>query len=97
MYQLVQSVLKIGFAKSGIRGGGRVLAQGAMHMVVALAGYRTALVGTGWTISHLFDTHRLRNTLLPTISGSVGSFQSGGVLSGWRAMTNESLLMSGCG
>ena len=97
MYQLVQSVLKIGFAKSGIRGGGRVLAQGAMHMAAALAGYRTALVNIGWTISHLFDTHRLRNTLLPTISGSVGSFQSGGVLSGWRALTNESLLMSGCG
>ena len=45
MYQLVQSVLKIGFAKSGIRGGGWVLARGAMHMAAALAGYRTTLAG----------------------------------------------------
>ena len=28
---------------------------------------------------------------------SVGSFQSGGALSGWRALTIERLLMSGCG
>ena len=50
-YQLVQSVLKIGFCaskKGGIGVGGRVLAQGAMHMATALAGYRKALVGRHW-------------------------------------------------
>ena len=32
-----------------------------------------------------------------TISGLVGSIQSGGALAGQRALTIESLLMSGCG
>ena len=31
------------------------------------------------------------------ISGIVGSFQSGGMSSGWRTLTVECLLMSGCG
>ena len=31
--------------------------RGAMHMAVALAGYRKALVGTGLAISLLFDTN----------------------------------------
>ena len=34
--------------KGGIGVGGRVLAQGAMHMATALAGYRKALVGRHW-------------------------------------------------
>ena len=37
--------------KGGIGGGGRVSAQGAMHVAAALAGCRKALVGTGLSIS----------------------------------------------
>ena len=59
-YQLAQSVLKIGFSLTGIGGGGRVSAWGAMHMAAALAGCRKALVGTGWAISLLFDTNGRR-------------------------------------
>ena len=42
--------------KGGMGGGGRVSALGAVHMAAALAGCRKALVGTGWTISHLVST-----------------------------------------
>ena len=54
--------LKIGFtlAKKVGRGGGRVSAQGAVHMAAALAGYKKALVGTGWAISLLFNTNGRR-------------------------------------
>ena len=41
----------------GIGGGGRVLVRGAVHMAAALAGCRKALVGTGLSISLLFDTN----------------------------------------
>ena len=37
--------------KGEIGKGGRVSAQGAVHMAVALPGCRKTLVGTGWTIS----------------------------------------------
>ena len=47
--------------KGGIGGGGQVSARGAVHMAATLAGCRKALVGTGWTISHLVSTNRLRN------------------------------------
>ena len=33
----------------------------------------------------------------PCISGTIGSFQSGGAFGGWRALTIESLLISMCG
>ena len=33
----------------------------------------------------------------PCISGTIGSFQSGGAFVGWKALTIESLLMSMCG
>ena len=46
--------------KSGIGEGGRVSAQGAVHMAAALAGCRKALVGTGLSISLLFDTNGRR-------------------------------------
>ena len=59
-YQLAQSILKIGFKKSGIGGGGQVSARGAVHMAAALAGCRKALVGTGLSISLLFDTNGRR-------------------------------------
>ena len=42
----------------------------------------------------------LENTPSPcrgSISYILGSFQSGGTLSGWRALTIECLIMSGCG
>ena len=71
-----------------------------MHMAAALAGYRTALVGTDWTISHLVSTngvHALYTFCRGTISESVSSFQSGGAFAGWRALTIESMQMSGCG
>ena len=42
--------------KGGIRGGWQVSAQGAVHMAVALAGSRKALVVTGLA-SLLFDTN----------------------------------------
>ena len=71
-----------------------------MHMEAALAGCRMmALVSTGWTTFHLVSTNECRNHSSPlcrdTISGSVGSFQSGRVLAGWRDLTIESSL-SGC-
>ena len=43
--------------KGGIGGGGRVSARGAVHMAAALAGCRKALVGTGLSISLLFDAN----------------------------------------
>ena len=46
--------------KGRIGGGGRVSAWGAVHMTAALAGYRKALVGTGLSISLLFDTNGRR-------------------------------------
>ena len=69
-YQLTQSVLKIGFVlakKGGIGGGGWVSARSTVHMSAALAGYRRALVSTGWTISHLVSTNRLRNHSSPHV------------------------------
>ena len=53
-YQLVQAVLKIGFVlvKRWGRGGGR----GFQYRVAALAGRRTALIGTGWIIFQHFIT-----------------------------------------
>ena len=48
------SVLKIDFAlekKCGIEGGGRAYSRHAVHMAAAWAGCRTAMFGTGWTIS----------------------------------------------
>ena len=53
--------------KSGIGGGWQVSARGAVHMAAALAGCRTALVGTGWAISHLVSTNRLRNHSPPLV------------------------------
>ena len=80
--------------------GGRVSAQDAVHMAAALAGCRKALVGnsTGLGISLLFGTNGHRQGLLclfrGSISGTVGSFQSGEAFTGWRALTNVSLLGS---
>ena len=79
--------------KGGIGGGGRVSARGAVHMAGALAGCRKALVGTGWTISHLVSTNRLRNHSPPLVGAPFldlwAAFSQGG-------LTTESSLMSGC-
>ena len=78
-YQLAQSVLMIGFAlakNGGMGGGGWTYSRHAVYIVAALAVCRTALVGTGWTISHLLSTNGLRNHSSPLvghISRSVGS------------------------
>ena len=78
--------------------GWRVSAQDAVHMVAALAGCRKALVGTGLGISLLFGTNGRRQGLLclfrGSISGTVGSFQSGEAFTGRKALTNVSLLGS---
>ena len=47
--------------RGGVKGGGWVSARSAVHMAAVLAGYRTALVGTGWTTSHLVNINGLRN------------------------------------
>ena len=46
--------------KGGIGGDGWVSVRGAVHMAAALAGCRKALVGTGLSISFLFDTNGCR-------------------------------------
>ena len=51
----------------GLGGGGWVSAQSTVHMAAALAGYGTALVGTGWTISHLVSTNGLMNHSSPLV------------------------------
>ena len=50
----------------------------------------------GWTIFHLDSTNGLLFPCRGTISGTGGSFQLG-AFADWRALTIESLLMSGCG
>ena len=68
---MVQSVLKIDFVltknKVGVGGGRRVSAQDAICVGVALAGCRMALVGIGWTISHLVSTNQHRNHSSPLV------------------------------
>ena len=81
----------------GIGGGGWVSAWGAIHMAAALAGCRMVLVSTGWTNSYPVSTDGYRNHFSPLvyrgiISGTVGSFQSRGAFSGWKALTIESSL-----
>ena len=78
-------------------GGEWVSAWSAVHIPAALAGCRTTLVITGWSISHLVSTMGTKTLLSPcrgTISRTVGSFQSGGVFAGQTALTIESLIMS---
>ena len=60
--QLTRRMLSVGAIRfedrfSSKRGGGRVSAQGAVHMAAALASSRRALVSTGLGISVLFDTN----------------------------------------
>ena len=87
--------------KGRIGGGGLVSAWSAVHMATALVSCPKALVGTGWTISHLVNTTGSGTTPLSpcrgTISGLVGSILSGEACAGQTALTIESSLMSGCG
>ena len=70
-------------------------------MAAAAAGYRKALVNAGWAIALFFCTNGPRKHSLHLVWAPfptfLGSFQSGGALSGWRALTIECSLMSGCG
>ena len=63
-YQLVQSVLKIGFALAK-KVGWVDLFKTAVHMAAALAGCRRALVSTGWTIHTLLAQMGVEATPLP--------------------------------
>ena len=87
--------------KGRIGGDVQAYSRHSVHMVAALAAYRITLVATHWTSSHLVGTNRCRNPLLSssrgTISGAVGSFRSGGLFAGQRALTIESSLINGCG
>ena len=88
-------------SKKGGMGRWAVFSMGPVHVAAALAGCRTALVGTGWTISHFISTIGCRNHSSPLVvapfSGTVGNFQSRGAFTGWRALTIERLLISRCG
>ena len=70
-------------------------------MPAVAAGCRKALANARWAIVLLSCTNGPRPPFhlvgAPFLSDILGSFQSGGVLSGWRALTIERLLMSGCG
>ena len=94
-YQLAQSVYENRFYVSTKGGGGRVSAWGAMLMAGTLAGYKKALVCTGWAISHACRKalYLCRNS----ISATADSFQSGKAFTGRRALTVVSSLMSGRG
>ena len=90
-YQLAQSVFEgtcrfCASKKGGIAEGGWVLAQGAVHMLAALAGCRKALVSTGWTISHLVSTNRLRNHSPPLVGAPILDLHS----VSWSARWSES-------
>ena len=102
-YQLVQSVLKIGFvlAKRWDGGSGWVSARGAMHMAAALVGCRTALVGTDWTISRFVSTNGHRNHSFPVVGAPFlvhcRQFSVRWNVYWLESPTIESLLISGCG
>ena len=70
--------------------------------MAVVTGYRKALVATRWALFLQFPAQTaIKKTLLSpckdVTSGTIGSFQSGREPSGLRALTNECLLMSGCG
>ena len=68
-------------------------------MAAALAGCRMKLAEPFLTLSAqmCIETTPLPLNCRGTISGTVGSFQSGGVFASWRALTIESSQMSGQG
>ena len=67
-------------------------------MAVTFAGSIMALVSIGGTTSHLVSTNGYRNHSSPLVEMSLLTLQAifaGGTFDGHRALTNESLLMSG--
>ena len=62
--------------KGGIGEGGQVYSRHAMHVGAAMAGCRTALVGTGWTISHLVSTNGHRNYSSPLLGAPFPDLQA---------------------
>ena len=89
-----QSVLKIGSLLAEKLGWGEMagIVMTCRAHGGCLAGCRKALVGTGWAISLLFSVNKLCRG---SISGTVGSFQSGEAFAGQRALTTVGSLMSG--
>ena len=80
-------------------GGGWVHRSGWPCMVAAAAGYR---IGQRWmACSSAFLYKRVYKTICSpcrdSVSGLLGSFQSGGAFSGRKVLTNECSVMSGCG
>ena len=66
-------------------------------MAAALAGPRKALTGPFLTLLAQTGSGTTPSPCKGTISGLVGSIQSGGACACQRALSIESLLMSGCG
>ena len=70
-------------------------------MAAVAAGYRMGLVSTGWPALLLSCANGRRKRYFHLVGGSLsgclGSFQSGGAFLGRRALTIERLVMSGCG
>ena len=71
-------------------------------MAAVAAGYRKGQVSNGWPTLLLSCTNgrRKRSFHGPcrgSIAGLLGSFLSGGAISGWRVLTIERSVMSGCG
>ena len=100
-YQLVQSALLA--ERVGQGGGGWVSPRRLQCMAAVAAGCRLcrkALFNARWAIVLLSCTNRPRKHSFLLCMGSTSdilvSFQSGGALSGRRALTIERLLMSVC-
>ena len=53
--------------KGGIEGSGWAFLRHAVHMATALAGCRTSLVSTEWTISHFVNTNGHRDHSSPLV------------------------------
>ena len=70
-------------------------------MTAVAAGYRKGLVSTGWPALLVSCTNGRRKRSFSlcrdSISGLLGSFLSGGAISGRRVLTIERSVMSGCG
>ena len=62
-----------------------------VHMVAALAGCRTALVGAGWTVSHHVSTNRRRNhsPLLKYLITDIWTVCLTNIESWWAGLNNQ--------
>ena len=70
-------------------------------MVAVAAGYRMGLVSAGWPVLLLSCANGRRKRYFHLVGGSIsgflGSFQSGAAFLGRKALTIERSVMSGCG